>query len=93
MTHTKEKPTRRMELEHKLDALAALGLLPALLKLLPDEKQRTLLQLRHGLGLSWPVLRKEAARLGLFYSDRQLFRFYAQALGSFAELTETADEN
>lgn len=93
MTHTKEKQTRRMELERKLDELTALGLLPALLTLLPDEKQRLLLHLRHRLDLSWPALRKEAARRGLYYSDRQFYRIYAQALGSVAVLLEAADEN
>ena len=93
MTHTKEKQTRRMELERKLDELTALGLLPALLNLLPDEKQRLLLHLRHRLGLSWPALRKEAEGCGLYYSERQLFRIYAQALAGFEALTEATDEN
>ncbi len=92
MTKTR-KDHRRAELAQKLDILAVFGLLPALLKLLPDERQRTLLLLRHGRGLSWPELRAEAARRGLYYSERQLYRIYEQALGCFEALTETAHEN
>ena len=73
----------------RLDELAARGRLLPALDALTDERQRTLILLRHGLGLSWPAARGEAERLGLLYSDRQLFRIYAQALRTL----EAADES
>lgn len=73
----------------RLDRLAAQGLLIRTLEKLPDERQQALILLRHGLGLSWPALRGEAEKLGLYYCERQLFRIYAQALRAL----EAADES
>lgn len=64
-----------------------------LLERLPDERLRMLLLLRHGFGLSWPAIRIAAARRGLYYSERHLYRLYAQALSQAGTLLEAAHEN
>ena len=78
----------------RLDALARTepAALLELLEHLPDERSRTLLLLRHGLGLSWPAIRIAAERHGLYYSGRHLFRLYAQALAQAEALKGTAYE-
>lgn len=88
---------RRKNLTHgalpaRLDALAAEGRLPALLKELPDERERLLLLLRHGLGLSWPAIQEEVEKRQLYYCERHLYRLYAQALGRIAALRGLYDE-
>ncbi len=70
----------------RLDKLASWGLLRMALTPLRDERQRKLVILRHGFGLSWPAVRREAARLGMPYSERQLYRIYTQALQVLEDL-------
>lgn len=84
----------RSALPRRLEAMArsdAAGMLE-LLERLPDERMRTLLLLRHGFGLSWPAIRSAAARRGLYYSERHLYRLYAQALSQAGALLEAAHE-
>lgn len=76
----------------QLDVLRVKGELIELLDRLPDDRCRTLLLLRHGLGLSWPVIRDAAERRGLFYSERHLYRLYAQALSQAEALLEAEHE-
>ena len=80
----------RRALPMRLDALAAAGKLPALLEALPDERHRKLLFLRHALGLSWPAIRNSGCEL--YYSERQLYRLYAQALAQAGALLEAGHE-
>lgn len=79
---------RRLEVMARSDAAGMLELLERL----PDERMRTLLLLRHGFGLSWPAIRSAAARRGLYYSERHLYRLYAQALSQAGALLEAAHE-
>lgn len=74
---------RRLDALGRTDPAALL----ALLDRLPDGCGRTLLLLRHGLGLSWPAIRAAAERRGLFYSERHLFRLYARALAQAEALS------
>ena len=80
-------------IQQRLDDLAAQKALGETLNRIPDERLRTLLLYRHELGLSWPAIREDAERNGLYYSERQLYRLYAQALALAAGLLEAADEN
>ena len=89
----KTKNVCRGALPRRLDELAARGGLPELLDRLPDERLRTLLLYRHGLALSWPAIRDAAERHGLYYSERHLYRLYAQALALAAGYLEAAHEN
>lgn len=79
------------ELPRRLDALAAAGGLEALLARLPEERHRALLQLRHGRGLSWPAIRA-VGHPALYFSERQLYRLYAQALAAAERLLEAEHE-
>ena len=92
MRQRQTKNACRGGLPRRLDALAALGGLPGLLARIEDERLRTLLLLRHGLKLSWPAIRQAAARCGLYYGERQLFRLYAQALAQAETLLEADDD-
>ena len=84
----------RSALPQRLSKLAQTdaGALLELMDRIPDERLRTLLLLRHGFGLSWPAIRSAAARRGLYYSERHLYRLYAQALSQAGALLEAAHE-
>lgn len=45
-----------------------------------DFRYRTLLKLRYVDQLSWPQVLAEFEEIGIFYSDRQLYRLHAKAL-------------
>ncbi len=95
MKHTKARiSTRRGALPQRLSQLAQAdaGELLALLDRMPDERLRTLLLLRHGFGLSWPAIRTAGERRGLYYSERHLYRLYAQALSQAGALLEASHE-
>lgn len=72
------------ELGKKLDVVADAGLLPVLTARLEDERLRTVLQLRHGLALSWQNVFLEGQQAGLYFSERQMYRLYARALAELA---------
>ncbi|MBR5342759.1 MAG: hypothetical protein IK149_02545 [Oscillospiraceae bacterium] len=85
----KRRSMGRSAWPERLDRLAARGRLTRALERLPDERQRALILLRHGLGLSWPAIRSEAEKKGLCYCERQLFRIYAQALRALEAVDES----
>lgn len=89
-----KKCTDRSDLSERLEALrrSDAAALLELLDRLPDERLRALLLLRHGLGLTWPAIKIAVQRRGLYYSERTLYRMYAQALAQAAALLEMADE-
>ena len=88
------KSTGRSALPQRLSKLAQTdaGALLELMDRLPDERLRTLLLLRHGFGLSWPAIRTAGERRGLYYSERHLYRLYAQALSQAGALLEASHE-
>ena len=75
-------------LQQRLDELAEHRLLQELLDRIPDARLRILLFFRHELGLSWPAIWEAAPRHRMYYSERQIYRLYAQALKLAAELLE-----
>lgn len=88
------KSKGRSALPQRLSKLAQTdaGVLLELMDRIPDERLRTLLLLRHGFGLSWPAIRIAGERRGLYYSERHLFRLYAQALSQMGALLEASHE-
>lgn len=81
---------RRAALRRALDGMEEPAL-SALLARMEDGRARLLLRLRHAEKLSWPELRAEAERRGLWYSERQLMRLYAAALEQAGRLLEADD--
>ena len=76
-----------------LDRLAARGILEPMLGGIRDERLRTILTLRHGNGLGWAAVGEELKKEGLYYSERQIYRLYAQATLAFEKRWGAAHES